>query len=266
MRSAARAATEAAADVAEFKSRLVPFRPADLARQPFTMLIHGTCRSGKSVLLYDMVSQVHQRFDKIYLLTLSEDMRFKWAPLIGADHIYGGFNTARTKMLMRNIVRTSKQIIKSYHEENPDDAEVPPGLLPRCLVICDDIIDANNNQHENHMLQQMCTNYRHLSLSMIVTSQYCNALNKTFRDLVEYNIIFKHEGRDAFKFFQSLCFPWATPHGVMRIIDEHTNDYHCIVAKKQAAAKLSYSVWRATVRRPIRREAPDGALACPKTS
>ena len=241
-------------DCEEFQQRFVPFIPDDLCwdetqrapYKPFTMLIHGAPRSGKSVFLYDVVTRMLPRFELAYLLTLSDDMRFQWGPLIGERNIYRGFGSPRTKQLLQNIVEVSAKKVKDYRKRNPAALRIPPDLLKRVLLIADDVIEQNSAQHVNGYFSQLATNFRHLNLTLIVTSQYPRALNKIFRDLCEYNVIFRHEGTENAKFFQDLAFPWAVNSGVQRIISEHTRDYHCIIAQKTSRG-IVYSVYKAPV-------------------
>ena len=235
-------------DLEEFQQRNVPFLPNDLCWEegyrPFTMLIHGAPRSGKSVFLYDIVRRMLPRFQLIYLLTLSDDMRFQWAPLIGDRNIYRGFGSPRTKQLLQNIVDVSSKKVKDYRKRTPEATRVPPELLKRVLLIADDVIEQNSAQHLNGYFSQLATNYRHLNLTLIVTSQYPRALNKIFRDLCEYNVIFRHEGVENAKFFQDLAFPWASNGSVQRIIADHTHEYQCIIAQKTSRG-IVYSLYKA---------------------
>ncbi|KAJ4457897.1 hypothetical protein PAPYR_6576 [Paratrimastix pyriformis] len=231
-----------AADEAEFLDRNQDFDWDALTSEPFTCLIYGSPRSGKSYLLRWLLSTIASRYDLVYVFSISSDA-IGYYDEVGIDrhHVMPGFDSPASRNLLKHMIETANANVAKYI-----GSRVPvERILPRTLIICDDIISPGGEQHHLGALKSLSTNYRHLNMSLILTTQYVNEVNKVMRETVDYHILFKHESKTALDYFAAGCFAWAHwKPSVQYIISNYTGDHKCIIVNKRAE-RTAYTVFKA---------------------
>ncbi|KAJ4453111.1 hypothetical protein PAPYR_12516 [Paratrimastix pyriformis] len=231
-----------AADEAEFLDRNQDFDWDALTSEPFTCLIYGSPRSGKSYLLRWLLSTIASRYDLVYVFSISSDA-IGYYDEVGIDrhHVMPGFDSPASRNLLKHMIETANTNVAKYI-----GSRVPvERILPRTLIICDDIISPGGEQHHLGALKSLSTNYRHLNMSLILTTQYVNEVNKVMRETVDYHILFKHESKTALDYFAAGCFAWAHwKPSVQYLISNYTGDHKCIIVNKRAE-RTAYTVFKA---------------------
>ncbi|KAJ4456115.1 hypothetical protein PAPYR_8808 [Paratrimastix pyriformis] len=218
-------------DDAEFRSRLRPFDLDEFTREPFTCLIYGTPRSGKSYLLRWMLGQIARGYDIVYVFSISSDAIGYYGEVgIDAGHVLPGFDSAKSRNVLGHMISSANKTVERF---NTQGIRVPVDkILPRTLIICDDIISPGGEQRNNGVLNSLATNYRHLNMSLILTTQYVNSISKVMRETVDHHILFKHESKTALDYFASSCFAWAHwKPSVQYLISAYTGNHRCIIVR-----------------------------------
>ncbi|KAJ4452979.1 hypothetical protein PAPYR_12681 [Paratrimastix pyriformis] len=233
-----------AQDDAEFRSRLTEFDLGTFTREPFTCIIYGTPRSGKSYLLRWLLSEISQLYDIVYVFSISSDAIGYYSE-VGIDeaHVLPGFDDPKSRRVLEHMISRANQVVARYNKQG---FRVPASkILPRTLIICDDIISPGGEQRNNGVLNSLVTNYRHLNMSLIMTTQYVNSVSKVMRETVDHHILFKHESKTALDYFACSCFAWAHwKPSVQYIISTYTGDHRCIIVNKRSET-TSYTIFKA---------------------
>ncbi|KAJ4455273.1 hypothetical protein PAPYR_9808 [Paratrimastix pyriformis] len=231
-------------DDEEFRRRLRPFDLDEFTQEPFTCLIYGTPRSGKSYLLRWLLSQISRSYKVVYVFSISSDAIGYYGEVgIDSDHVLPGFDNAKSRHLLEHMIKAANSVVARFNKQG---FRVPVHkILPRTLIICDDIISPGGEQRSNGVLNSLVTNYRHLNMSLILTTQYVNSVSKVMRETVDRHILFKHESKTALDYFAASCFAWAHwKPSVQYIISRYTGEHHCIIVNKHDET-TSYSVFKA---------------------
>ncbi|KAJ4457023.1 hypothetical protein PAPYR_7530 [Paratrimastix pyriformis] len=175
---------------------------------------------------------LHFRYDLVYVFSISSDA-IGYYDEVGIDrhHVMPGFDSPASRNLLKHMIETANTNVAKYI-----GSRVPvERILPRTLIICDDIISPGGEQHHLGALKSLSTNYRHLNMSLILTTQYVNEVNKVMRETVDYHILFKHESKTALDYFAAGCFAWAHwKPSVQYLISNYTGDHKCIIVNKRA--------------------------------
>ncbi len=154
--------------------------PDVLPHQAFIMLIHAPPRSGKSVLilnlLYNEMFKMKDIYDKIIFIspTLENDKTLKHV-LEDEDVI---------KYYDYKELQNINGIIGGILEHQKDNQQ-----KENILIILDDCVGLiGNNSVE---LNRLCTRYRHNKISLIITSQNYKSFGVLMRNCASHYIFFK---------------------------------------------------------------------------
>ncbi|KAJ4453303.1 hypothetical protein PAPYR_12259 [Paratrimastix pyriformis] len=99
-----------AQDDAEFRSRLTEFDLDTFTREPFTCIIYGTPRSGKSYLLRWLLSEISQLYDIVYVFSISSDAIGYYSE-VGIDeaHVLPGFDDPKSRRVLEHMISRANQ-------------------------------------------------------------------------------------------------------------------------------------------------------------
>lgn len=151
----------------------LPFH-ACLVPWPFAMGVVGAAGSGKSSLIWTIVSKYYRSaFDIMIVYNGSKDSNSTWKKL----------ETKSTKVDIRNEFNMGKFGKEMEHLENVNVRRQQQNKLPiNVLVVMDDMI-ATDAFHANRRdaLQNALLNRRHIHMSIIVSSQRYKSLPQNFR-------------------------------------------------------------------------------------
>lgn len=149
-------------------------RHPNLIKPPFLMIINGGVRSGKTVFLTNLVFRdtfYKGVWSKIYLISPTANSDTSYKTFLESDNVEVHCPINQTEF--------DASILDIYGRLN---AEEPS------LIICDDIIGLH---HQNDVLTNLCTKYRHTKTSIIVSCQYFMRLSPTIRCNATAYVIFR---------------------------------------------------------------------------
>ena len=153
--------------------------PNIFPKNNFIMLIHAPPRSGKSVLIMNMIYndtfKLKKVFDKIVFLspTLENDKTLR--------HLYNDDDVIKIYDYkdLENIDGIISGILDDQKENNSKES---------VLLILDDCVGLlGNNSTE---LNRLCTRYRHFNISMIITSQNYKSFGVLMRNCASHWVFF----------------------------------------------------------------------------
>lgn len=151
--------------------------------KPFVMVLTGKMKSGKSHLLNFILSKetrnkprdnVYNNFQYglIFSKTLFND-NFDFMP---KKYLYSNYN----EQALKNLLDIQAGIRRA--------GKVPP---PAVIVFDDMIV----NDFRSKFFESLIFNHRHYNTSVILCSQYCNAIPADIRSVATYAIVFKQRGK-----------------------------------------------------------------------
>lgn len=147
-----------------------------LPKPPFRMIVLGQSGSGKSSFVYSLLKRYYKRFfDQIIIFSGTIDSNDAWGSL--KDHagdppqIFNEYNGEALEMYLDEI--------EMEHQKAMDDDEDPD----RILLIFDDLVtDGISNRHKMNIMDKLFVQLsRHYNISVIILTQYYNALNRNQR-------------------------------------------------------------------------------------
>jgi hypothetical protein len=131
-----------------------------------TVCLIGKRNSGKSNLLKYLVSLSHDNFRTIFLISPTEQINNFYKGLINPNNIYSEYDEDWVQSLIEKMT-------KENTDKTDDDAS-------HILLILDDCI-ASVNFNKSKTFKTLFVRGRHLKISIIITSQYINALPPIIR-------------------------------------------------------------------------------------
>lgn len=139
------------------------------------IIICGKTKSGKSELLKYFLLKEQNKFNRIYVISLTEIINKFYSEIIPKEHIFTEFNEDWLENLIKKLKEYKKnQQNKDYH----------------VLLILDDCADA---MHQSKAINKIFVMGRHLNLSICVLAQYlnmiplCSRVNTSFIILGQQN-------------------------------------------------------------------------------
>ena len=151
---------------------------------PFSIGLYGKPRMGKSYLIRYMLSlhtkgkNIYKKFN--YGIVFSKTVFNKQYDFFPSKYIYPAYN----EDALRNLMAVQSQI-RLEHNKIP----------PQCVVIFDDCLDSKT--FNSQLFRDLCCNYRHYSISLIVSTQYPYLIPPVLRSTFSYVVIFKQFGKRA---------------------------------------------------------------------
>lgn len=147
--------------------------------KPFLMCVLGPVRSGKSVLINNLIYNENfgycDMFEKVIIFSptveIDDSMRF-----INQDEDIIKF----TGEDLENMDDILKSIIEEQKDTDKDDRE-------HILIIIDDLIE----KLKSKTLSNLCSRYRHYKISLILTSQYYKSFSPIIRSNAGYWVLYK---------------------------------------------------------------------------
>jgi len=128
--------------------------------------------SGKTVFLRDILSKIHERYNKIYLMSRTAKLQ-KAYDFFPRSMITDDYD----EELMKNIWENQ---IKMHEEKKP---------LENILVILDDII-ASPSYKKSKMLEECAVSARQINITVIILSQYFCSIRPIIRENIRIAVAF----------------------------------------------------------------------------
>jgi hypothetical protein len=130
-------------------------------KRNFAMTITSKRRTGKSVLLKDLCSQVKDWYESVFVFSMSAHLQPDLFDFVPKDHIIQGFDEEKLKQ----IWNTQEERILKLKK-----LDVSPKVLPKILVLFDDIIGDEKVRH-SQTLNNFFILGRHLQFAVVILTQ-----------------------------------------------------------------------------------------------
>jgi hypothetical protein len=136
---------------------------------PAMVTIYGTPKSGKTYLLLHLLENVKSKFDEIVCYLGAKDATKTFLDLAGEKN---------TKPVVKILYTFNEADLRKYYQKLEDTqiALIKAKKKPKnVLIVADDILSMagmmKTNRQTPGILEEVASSYRHVNLSMIITSQ-----------------------------------------------------------------------------------------------
>jgi hypothetical protein len=153
---------------------------------PATILVFGEPKSGKTHFVLNLLKKIKSDFDEIVLYLGSKDTAPSFLELIPNNH----------KPIIKILFNYNEDDLKKYYDKIEDDqiklikAKKNP---KRYLIVADDIYSfpqlMKTNRQNPSVIEKLFANYRHLNLSIMITSQRLKQITPSLRGMFKYAFI-----------------------------------------------------------------------------
>jgi chromosomal replication initiation ATPase DnaA len=135
---------------------------------PSIVTIYGTPKSGKTHFLLNLLGKIKHNFDEIVCYLGAKDSTQRFLDLVEKDKppvikILYEYNESDLRNYYNKLENKQMELIKA--KKKPKNV----------LIVADDILTfpgfMKSNRNKPSILEQISANYRHINLSMIITSQ-----------------------------------------------------------------------------------------------
>ena len=131
------------------------------------IILCGKTNSGKSVLLKHMLQKEKRKFNKIFVISPTEQVLKYYSDIVPENQIIHSYSDEWVSDLLKKLTDYKKNNNKAYN----------------VLLILDDV---GADAHNSKALNKVFTMGRHLGISIIITSQFINQLPLTSRCNASY--------------------------------------------------------------------------------
>jgi hypothetical protein len=135
---------------------------------PAIVTIYGVPKSGKTYLLLNLLEHIKKEFDEIICYLGAKDATQTFLNLAGK----------KTKPVVKILYQFDEKDLRKYYQklEETQMALIKAKKEPKkILIVADDILTFSGfmktNRQSPSILEEISANYRHINLSMIITSQ-----------------------------------------------------------------------------------------------
>ena len=149
--------------MADVVARLDEFDPDLLLPEHFFIIFYGIRRSGKTVMLRYLLSELENRLQehKIYLFSSTAEISPEQYDFVPPKAKFP--NVSELEFDLGEIVGKQKAAIKNYHEGKGDEPEP-------ILIVLDDCVSENIVRH-SPSLNTLAVSGRHINMSVVILSQ-----------------------------------------------------------------------------------------------
>lgn len=191
-----------------------------LKRLPLAMLLIGKRRSGKTMLLINMLNSKYFRdtFDKIYIFSPTIELDKTWEKVRDIEkENYVLFDKMDLEVL-EDILSLQKR--KNQYNNDKD-----------ILVIIDDFAEKLKGRRGN-VLEQLATKGRHFKASYIFTSQKYNSVPTIIRNNSDEQIFFHISNNQELKTILEENESKDIPGGFESLLHDSTDGYNYLLVVK----------------------------------
>lgn len=194
-------------------------------------LIVGKKATGKSSLLLRSVTSKNspycsrKAFDNVFICSQSAHRDDKFSDIVDELESFGHYHSTFNEEILNDILEEIQKFNNQYKEDvmefqmNKDNegkgyytrvvGKTKEGkdiirkiykerLLPRHLIILDDVLNLLPKSTQNSKINDLYTNHRHFKTSIITTSQVYNKLNTTIRRNADMLSLFGTENQTEY--------------------------------------------------------------------
>lgn len=199
-----------------------------------TVIIYAKRRSGKSILVQDLIYHNRKRYDDIYLFSNTIELQ--------ADDIYGfvpksnKYNDLESDVIQTIMDKQAKEI-KKYNKSKKHK-------VPHIAIVLDDIITSKSFLKRNNLITNLFIQGRHFHISLFVLSQSFSG-NEGISPVLRRNAdliisFFLHSQMDK----EALCKQYISikdyKEGIALFQKITENPYQCIVIENHKTEARDY--------------------------
>lgn len=208
--------------------------PTDLSKvidiKNFSMMICSKRRTGKSVFMKDLLSQIYQNYADCYIFSNTIEHQEAIYDFVQKEKKVKGYN----EELLQEIYSKQEYYVKSQMAKRPknvDEAEYKKGL-DHIMLIFDDII-SDTGVRKSKVFQNLFILGRHINLCVIVISQYYSSLGGisiVARKNLDYIVSFFLDSQsDKEHLIDDFMSKNDRKEGLQLYTDITTQEYQCII-------------------------------------
>ena len=162
-------------------------------RIPFSMVITGQSGSGKTVLLSNLILNIHRGcFSRIFIWSSSIDLDPVWTPVKDYVEKRLKVDTNKEKVFFDTFnIDEMQKVLDLQHKINQYQKKNGFSKLYSVLFLIDDFIDQASFAKHNILLNALYIKARHYGVNIISSSQKYNGLSTTIRTNSRQLIFFK---------------------------------------------------------------------------
>ena len=151
---------------------------------PFSAVIYGIPNSGKTYFLQNLIRNIKHDFDEIIIYLGAKDTANSFLQLV---------NKEEKKPVMKILFSYDEKNVREYIKklENNQISLMNAKKKPKnILLVADDIFSfpdfMKTSRSKPSIIEEIFANYRHLNLSVIITSQKLKQITPNLRDMSKY--------------------------------------------------------------------------------
>ena len=162
-------------------------------RIPFSIVITGQSRSGKTVLLSNLILDIYKGcFSRIFIWSSSIDLDPVWTPVKKYIEKDLNVNPEKEKVYFDTFnIDEMQKVLDLQHKINQFQKKNEHPKLFSVLFLIDDFIDQASFAKHNNLLNALYIKARHYGVNIISSSQKYNGLSTTIRTNSRQLIFFK---------------------------------------------------------------------------
>lgn len=181
------------ADSEEYKNIKIQ-TPTDLSKvftiKNFSAMICAKRRTGKSVFMKDLLSQIHKNYADCYLFSMTIEYQKEVYEFVREENRILGFN----EKLLQDIYDKQGLYIKKQLAKKPDNISEADykAKLDHIMIIFDDIISDDGVRYSK-VFKSLFILARHMNIAVICLSQYYSStggLSRVARTNLDYLVSF----------------------------------------------------------------------------
>jgi hypothetical protein len=136
-----------------------------------TVCLCGKRHSGKSELIKYIVSLYGHQFNKIFVICPSEAVNKFYSQFLPSENIFTEYKEEWIEKLMARLIKIN------VGEKNNEAAHI--------LLILDDCV-SDHNFHQSPTIKKLFLRGRHISISLLITTQYIYLISPSMRNNLDY--------------------------------------------------------------------------------
>ena len=153
---------------------------------PATILVYGEPKSGKTYFVLNLLKAIKQNFDEIIMYLGAKDSAPAFLNLI----------EPKKKPIIKILFNYSESDLNEYCKKLEDNQLqlIKANKTPkRILLLADDIYSfpsfMRTNRQNPSVIEKLFANYRHLNMSIIITSQRLKQIIPSVRSMFKYAFV-----------------------------------------------------------------------------
>lgn len=180
----------------------------------------GRRKSGKTILMRDILYHKRNVFKKVLVMTSNEDTVKDFAQHVPELFIRKGFDPHLLEQ------------IKAKQEH-----DVRRGICKPLLIVLDDLGFAAKSIQKAPVIKELFMNGRHFNISLMFSMQYCKAFEPDLRSQIDYIFLaFEKNPQNRARIFEAFNTIFETKREFDHVMRSCTQNYEFMVMNNESAS------------------------------